>query len=166
MATGVKSTKTGKRAAKKPAAKSAAARSKATAKGEASKATNGKSSAANPSGVQGICPKNTHIPSQAEWDELFDAVGGKVQAQDKLRSTTGWPTPNQNTDAIGFNMLPGGGYSYRYTNMDTAAYFWTSDAYSSGGYYGINAYYPGLNATPYVNSSPQVWKFSCRCVVD
>jgi len=30
------------------------------------------SSEANPSGVQGICPNGCHVPSDAEWLELFD----------------------------------------------------------------------------------------------
>jgi uncharacterized protein (TIGR02145 family) len=38
-------------------------------------AMNGKaSSSANPSGVQGICPKDWHIPSKAEWQPFSQSV--------------------------------------------------------------------------------------------
>ncbi len=34
------------------------------------------SSSNNPSGVQGICPQGWHIPSDAEWTQLSDYLGG------------------------------------------------------------------------------------------
>ena len=34
------------------------------------------SSNANPSGVQGVCPAGWHLPSDAEWTELTDYLGG------------------------------------------------------------------------------------------
>jgi len=36
-----------------------------------------KPSNANPSGVQGICPKGWHVPSAAEWEQLLKYVGSK-----------------------------------------------------------------------------------------
>ena len=32
-------------------------------------------SAANPSGVQGVCPTGWHVPSDAEWTQMTDYVG-------------------------------------------------------------------------------------------
>ena len=54
---------------------------------------------ANPSGVQGICPNGWHVPSNAEWAQLTDYVGGQskyVFGEDKkdiaksLASTKDW----------------------------------------------------------------------------
>jgi uncharacterized protein (TIGR02145 family) len=75
------------------------------------------SSNANPSGVQGVCPAGWHLPSDAEWTELTDYLGGKSVAGGKLKETgtTHWASPNTGaTNETGFTALPGG---YRYGMM-------------------------------------------------
>ena len=69
------------------------------------------SSIANPSGVQGVCPAGWHLPSDAEWTELNDYLGGTSVAGGKLKETgtTHWNSPNTGaTDESGFSALPGG----------------------------------------------------------
>ncbi len=43
------------------------------------------SSSSNPSGVQGACPTGWHLPSDAEWTELTDYLGGTSVAGGKLK---------------------------------------------------------------------------------
>ena len=103
------------------------------------------SSSSNPSGVQGICPNGWHVPSDAEWTQLTNYVGGQSQYQcngsstniaKALASTTGWSSstttcavgnnPSSN-NATGFRALPAGGYSiggYSYFGSD--AEFWNA----------------------------------------
>lgn len=72
------------------------------------------SSAANPSGVQGVCPTGWHLPSDAEWTQLTDYLGGEGVAGGKLKEagTAHWQSPNTGaTNETGFTALPGG---YRY----------------------------------------------------
>jgi len=72
------------------------------------------SSTTNPSGVQGVCPTGWHLPSDAEWTELTDYLGGTSVAGGKLKETgtTHWASPNTGaTNETGFTALPGG---YRY----------------------------------------------------
>jgi len=74
------------------------------------------SSTTNPSGVQGVCPDGWHLPSDAEWTELTDYLGGTSIAGGKLKETgtTHWNSPNTGaTNETGFTALPGG---YRYHN--------------------------------------------------
>jgi uncharacterized protein (TIGR02145 family) len=74
------------------------------------------SSTTNPSGVQGVCPDGWHLPSDAEWTELTDYLGGTIDAGGKLKETgtTHWNSPNTSaTNETGFTALPGG---YRYYN--------------------------------------------------
>ena len=74
------------------------------------------SSTANPSGVQGVCPTGWHLPSDAEWTELTDYLGGTSIAGGKLKETgtTHWNSPNTGaTNETGFTALPGG---YRYVD--------------------------------------------------
>jgi len=65
----------------------------------------------NPSGVQGVCPSGWHLPSDAEWTELSDYLGGQTLAGGKLKEegTSHWASPNtEATNESGFTALPGG----------------------------------------------------------
>ena len=60
--------------------------------------------------VRGICPEGWHLPSDAEWETLFTAVGGVDLAGTKLKSKSGWYSGN-GTNASGFSVLPAGNRS-------------------------------------------------------
>jgi uncharacterized protein (TIGR02145 family) len=69
------------------------------------------SSTANPSGVQGVCPNGWHLPSNAEWTELTNYLGGESIAGGKLKETDTihWSSPNTGANnETGFTALPGG----------------------------------------------------------
>jgi uncharacterized protein (TIGR02145 family) len=128
----------------------------------------------NPSGIQGICPKYWHVPSEAEWQEMVDFTGAHISdAADLLRSTNLWPADEEGTDAFGFKMLPGGyvniGPTYHfYTDLGQYAHIWTS---SSSRPNTPKAIVIGPSFFVYlgyqVQTSPHYdWKFSCRCVKD
>lgn len=59
------------------------------------------------------CPPGWHLPSQAEFDTLINAVGGPSEAANSLKSTSGW-FPDWNglkwngSDGYGFNAEPVG----------------------------------------------------------
>ena len=56
-----------------------------------------------------VCPEGWHLPSDAEWSTLTDSLGGADVAGGKLKSTTGWESPNEGaTNSSGFTALPGG----------------------------------------------------------
>ena len=96
-------------------------------------AVNGSSgSNSNPSGVQGICPNGWHIPSYAEWEQLFSYVKGRSEyvcgdssanIAKALASQEEWGTSGIFTDdscliglykdqnnATGFSALPSGSF--------------------------------------------------------
>ena len=57
------------------------------------------------------CPAGWHLPSDAEWTELSDYLGGESVAGGKLKEsgTTHWYGPNTGaTNESGFTALPGG----------------------------------------------------------
>jgi uncharacterized protein (TIGR02145 family) len=65
----------------------------------------------NPSGLQGVCPDGWHIPSDTEWSELTDYLGGNMYAGGKLKEagTDHWNEPNTGaTNETSFTGLPGG----------------------------------------------------------
>jgi len=58
-----------------------------------------------------ICPTGWHLPSDAEWKQLTDFLGGTSVAGGKLKETgtTHWNSPNTGaTNETGFTALPGG----------------------------------------------------------
>ncbi len=145
---------------------------------------NSPSSAANPSGVQGICPDGWHVPSSAEWNQLTDYVGSQSQyvcgsdttnIAKALASTAEWKSsantcavgydPSAN-NATGFSGLPAGSYYQdSYHLFGYGAFFWGA---TEG--YGSYAYHRILNRDYAVMySSGNNWKyygFSVRCVRD
>ena len=115
--------------------------------------------------VQGICPDGWHLPSDAEWDALITAVGGKSTAGKVLKSQKGWYGGGNGTDAFGFSALPAGYYYGGYFYDDGHfAYFQSSTERDSGNAYSMYLYYNNVNATLGYISKYQ--GFSVRCLQD
>ena len=78
--------------------------------------------------VRGVCPVGWHLPSQTEWEALFAAVGGQSTAGKVLKSTSGWISSGDGTDAFAFSALPAGYRSSEghYSFEGDYAYFWSS----------------------------------------
>lgn len=103
----------------------------------------------NPSGVQGVCPDNWHIPSDAEWKELEMFLGmSEDEANatawrgsdvgDKLKAINGWNSGGNGTDESGFMSLPSGSRNSDGTFIDLgerATYWSSSEYYNSNGWY-------------------------------
>jgi uncharacterized protein (TIGR02145 family) len=87
------------------------------------------SSTENPSGVQGVCPAGWHLPSDAEWTELADYLGGHGIAGGKLKETgtTHWHSPNEDaTNETGFTALPGGRFIGSSDFLGAMSFWWTA----------------------------------------
>lgn len=91
------------------------------------------SSSANPSGVQGVCPTDWHLPSDSEWTELINYLGGREVAGGKLKETgtTYWWDPNVGaTNESGFSALPGGIRDawdvYSFYNLGGFGFWWST----------------------------------------
>ena len=86
----------------------------------------GTTCAASSGKVRGICPTGWHLPSAAEWSTLITAVGDS--AGTKLKSTSGWYSNGNGTDAYGFSALSSGG-RYSGGSFDDTGYsadFWSA----------------------------------------
>ncbi|KPK85454.1 MAG: hypothetical protein AMS27_07320 [Bacteroides sp. SM23_62_1] len=89
------------------------------------------SSDAVPSGIQGVCPTGWHLPSDGEWQQLVDYLGGLTVAGGKLKETDTlhWKSPNTGaTNETGFTALPGGyrGYTGNYFYITERSVFWSA----------------------------------------
>jgi uncharacterized protein (TIGR02145 family) len=93
------------------------------------------SSTSNPSDVQGVCPAGWHLPSEAEWIQLANYLGGTSVAGGKLKEvgTTHWGSFNYlASNSSGFTALPGGGcVSGYFQSKGSFANFWSATEASS-----------------------------------
>jgi uncharacterized protein (TIGR02145 family) len=86
----------------------------------------------NPSGVRGVCPEGWHVPSEAEWKELTDFLGGEIVAGGKLKETgtEHWKTPNEGaTNEVGFTALPNGARAHfgaYFFSLGENGFWWTT----------------------------------------
>ena len=114
--------------------------------------------------VRGVCPEGWHLPTTAEFEKLFNAVGGELTVGKMLKSTSGWNSSGNGTDAYAFSALPAGNRSdygdFLYEGY--CAYFWSSTEYSSGSAYYILLGYGSDHA--YLDFNFKVNGFSVRCV--
>ena len=116
--------------------------------------------------VRGICPEGWHLPTKAEFETLFDAVGGSSTAGNMLKSASGWFADYNGTDAYSFSALPAGYRSFDgdYDYEGDYTRFWSSTEYGNN-----YAYYMDLR---YVNESAEMrnvsiyYGVSVRCVKD
>lgn len=132
------------------------------------------------------CPVDWHLPTKAEWRELFFVVGGVEQnnnvflhAGKVLKSTKSWKNSKgeegyYGTDDFGFSALAAGesfyygtpGYGIEmmeeYKNMGNQTNFWTS----SGDYRGAISVNLEKNSNDraYVTSSSLLPAYSVRCI--
>ncbi len=58
--------------------------------------------------ARGLCPAGWHVPSDAEWTQLTNALGGVDYAGAKMKSANGWYGGGNGSNSSGFTGLPGG----------------------------------------------------------
>jgi len=111
-----------------------------------------------------LAPAGWHIPSDVEWKQLTDFIGGNEAAGKKLKSKSGWELNGNGTNESGFNGLPGG-YRYDYGFFNYGGLFavwWASPVnYTSFAWLYYQAYNFG-NAFRYFPT--KAFGFSVRCV--
>ena len=115
--------------------------------------------------VRGVCLEGWHLPTQAEFKTLFTAVDGQSTAGKVLKSTSGWNSSGNGTDAFAFSALPAGYRNYygEYFYEGDNAYFWSSTEDDSKFAYNMYLYYDDGNAYMY---NYKYYGFSVRCLKD
>jgi uncharacterized protein (TIGR02145 family) len=127
------------------------------------------SSSANPSGVQGVCPAGWHLPSNEEWTQLTNYLGGESVAGGKLKETdtTHWNSPNTGaTNETGFTALPSGnlGSNGTFVSIGYTGYWWSTTEDSTGGTWVRVVNYSYSNV--FRGDDPKELGFSVRCLKD
>jgi uncharacterized protein (TIGR02145 family) len=118
--------------------------------------------------TEGICPSGWHIPSDIEFTQLSDFLGGENVAGGKMKETgyDHWNSPNTGaTNSSGFNGLPGGSLFGGFTGPGYSFYMWSSS--SETVYNGSWSYRLLVANTSFIRSNMYVPQgFSARCVRD
>jgi uncharacterized protein (TIGR02145 family) len=111
-------------------------------------------------------PPGWHLPSESEWKQLIDYLGGTAIAGEKMKSTTGWAVNTTATNSSGFSALPGG-----YLNgslfdwVGTLGFWWSSNKYfnqETGWRIELNCNFADLS---YQYTATDMY-YSIRCVRD
>ena len=110
--------------------------------------------------TEGICPSGWHIPSDEEFTELTDFLGGEAVAGFAMKSAIGW----NGTNSSGWSGLPGGyRYSGGFDHYGLYGYWWSASVYGNG------SRVLGLissNDDVYGGSLNHFQAYSARCVRD
>ncbi len=122
-----------------------------------------------------IAPEGWHVPTDSEWQELVDFLGGDALAGGKMKSPGTidggdglWSGLNKSTtNESGFSALPGG---YRYNSgvfdgIGTNAYFWSATESTGGTAWHRYLYHGNSEVSRYDYG----WKqggYSIRCIKD
>ncbi|MCX6162319.1 MAG: fibrobacter succinogenes major paralogous domain-containing protein [Ignavibacteriae bacterium] len=122
---------------------------------------------------RGLAPEGWRIPSDEEWTQLTDYLGGESIAGGKMKATTLWLSPNVGaTNRSGFSAFPGdcrqddGKFHYRVRNdiNNMLGYFWSSSAYDYN-YAWLRVLYYNYSVVYRHCFDKGNW-FSVRCVRD
>ncbi len=124
---------------------------------------------------RGLCPTGWHVPSQVEWETLFDYAGGSGIAGGKLKETgfTHWQSPNTGATneygwdgrAVGFRQSGslGGFFGGEFKQLTI---FWSTTVNFVNSIYTTGLYYQSASAPSPGNASERESGNSVRCLKD
>lgn len=123
----------------------------------------------------GLCPIGWHVPTNTEWSDLLDYVGGISTAGGRLRGTRTEPDahPRWNSpvlgayDVYGFSAYPGGGladWDGAIIETGFAGYWWSSSVADVLNSFFAVTYYTHESMS--VSYAKKWYGFSVRCIKD
>ena len=130
---------------------------------------------------RGLAPEGWHIPSDYEWNEIAEYLGGEEIAGEKMKSKEGWERGFNGSNSCGFNGLPGGdlhhgnGNDYFFTRTGPEGNWWSSTEYDNKNaiyrrlWWGNENTYAGKTYPDdelYRFNSSKNFGFSVRCIKD
>ena len=76
---------------------------------------------------RGLAPEGFHVPSDLEWSNLIENLGGENIAGGKIKCKNGWFNNGNGTDESGFNGLPTGSRSSNgfFSVIDISGFWWS-----------------------------------------
>jgi uncharacterized protein (TIGR02145 family) len=115
---------------------------------------------------RGLCPSGYHVPSDEEWTDLENHLGGSPVAGAALKSSTSDSPAWDGDNSSGFSALPGGGRYYVSGNFyyqGDYGFWWSSSP--DGAYAWARYLSSGLSSVSRSDANLRDG-FSVRCVRD
>ncbi len=116
-----------------------------------------------------VCPSGWHVPSNQEWTDLVNFLGGQNIAGGKLKNFEPqyWTQPNIGaTNESGFNAYPSGSRGSSigvFSDSGNRAVWWSSNPYGSDAW-GITVYYNSISSSNFHVDKKA--GFAIRCIKD
>jgi uncharacterized protein (TIGR02145 family) len=116
-----------------------------------------------------LCPVGWHVPTNTDWQILFNFLGGEKKAGDKLKEpgTSYWTYPNEGaTNSSGFSARAGGMYSkdFSFGDNGVGGYWWSSTEYNKTNANLVYLFFTDSNVNRFNISKG--YGISVRCVKD
>ena len=126
-------------------------------------------SANNPALRKKLAPTGWHVPTDGEWTQLTDCLGGESIAGGKMKATgtSLWISPNTDaTNTSGFTGLPGGSRVNlgTFNNVGYLGIWWSSSEYNTSFAWNLLLYSNNGGANGY--NAEKTYGFSVRCLRD
>ncbi len=119
---------------------------------------------------EGICPSGWHVPTDGEFTELVDFLGGESVAGGKMKEAGDdhWDLPNTGaTNSSGFNGLPGGSrYAGGFITNGDKGYWWSASVTSPGSSGSLRRRLDSYSGNISWGSLTRNYGFSARCIKD
>jgi len=122
---------------------------------------------------RGLAPKGWHVPSDKEWNELVEYLGGEeedtgkwINAGKRMKTSHGWEDNGNGTDEVGFSGLPGGSRTANgaFYFVGELGYWWSSTEGSASGAWNRYLGYGSGNVRR--DNYRKNYGFSVRCLRD
>ena len=116
-----------------------------------------------------VCPQGWYLPSDDEWKQLSDFLGGEDVAGGKMKEegTAHWLPPNKSaTNSSGFTALPGGynNFNKPFYSLGGGTTFWSSTVYLSSHVWSRLLLYNYRDLRSRYRSNTN--RYSVRCIKD
>lgn len=116
-----------------------------------------------------LCPIGWHVPSDAEWNNLYSFLGGIATSGGKLKEVgfSNWKSPNTGaTNSVGFNTLPSGARNNLggFDVIGNQSVWWSTTAYDTT-YIWMHAILNN-NSSVLRGNGNKFQGFSVRCLKD
>jgi uncharacterized protein (TIGR02145 family) len=113
---------------------------------------------------RGIAPSGWHIPTDIEWKELIDSLGGEEKAGALMKSISGWKNQDYDIIKCGFEAMQSGSRDSDGKFISGTANWWSANESNS-----FNAIFIFLN--DFIDSASKsnydkLTGFSIRCIKD
>ena len=117
-----------------------------------------------------VCPEGWHLPTDTEWNELIEYLGGVQVAGGKMKATHGWDPPNTGaSNESGFSALGAGKFytaTMTYGSIGEVSTFWADTENPNPVLEGFIELYNAYTEVGVFGTNIDIVYRSVRCVKD